>query len=83
MKPRLIAVSISALAIGISALIHQQTNYLSNIPESKLGDQKEKVEKEIKQNRAIAQVLLIGGLATLVGSQFIFAKKEKKDSSTE
>lgn len=79
-KPKCIAVSISALAIVIGAFIHQQANYLSNIPESKLSEhQKEKVEKDVTHNRAISKALLIGGIAFLVGSQFI--SKENKDSS--
>ncbi|PXA02871.1 hypothetical protein DDZ13_14880 [Coraliomargarita sinensis] len=83
MKPKLIVVLIAALAIAISALIHQKMNHLANIPESKMTTEERVImEKEIKQNRAIAQAFLIGGLATLVGSQFIFAKKHKRDSST-
>ena len=80
MKPKAIAVTTSALAIIISAFIHQQTNHLSNIPESKFTvNQRDEVKNQIERNRSIAQVLLIGGLATLLGSQFVFTKKEKKN----
>tara|TARA_R110002111_G_scaffold165528_2_gene231412 strand:+ start:341 stop:583 length:243 start_codon:yes stop_codon:yes gene_type:complete len=67
MKPRAIVIPVSILAIMLGIFIGLKANNIANIPISKIDPMElKRIEKERERSSAISDLLVFGGLFTLV-----------------